>query len=95
MNKQEIFDYIDKIDDKTEYNDHSGALLLASELLDKLQKSGKTNRTKKLEHIKELHLLYGELTEPLSVMREDLRPWVRNSLKVALLSHGFAFGYDI
>ena len=95
MDRQEIIDTIDKVEKLTGRNDHSGALLLASSFLDKLQNSGKTIRTKKLEHIKELHNLYGELTGPLQAARDEMRPWVRNGLKDALAARGFAFGYDI
>jgi len=80
MNTEEQIDYIGKINSLTDQNDHSGALLLASEFLDKLQGQGKSSRTKQLEHVKALHELQGYLSEELGTIRDKLRPGIKMDL---------------
>lgn len=87
MNTEEQIDYIGNINSLTDQNDYSGALLLASEFLDKLVGQGKSNRTKQLEHVKALHELQGCLSEELGSIRDKLRPGIKMDLICELDSH--------
>lgn len=87
MSTEEQIDYIGKINRLTDRNDHSGALLLASEFADKLQGEGKSNRTKQLEHVKALHELQGCLSEELGTIRDKMRPGIKMDLICELDPH--------
>ncbi len=87
MNKEEQVDYIRKINRLADQNDHSGALLLASEFADKLQGQGKSNRTKQLVYIKALHELQGSLSDELGAIRDNLRPGIKRDLICELEPH--------
>ena len=72
------------IKERTDANDHTQALIIASKLLDNLQKSGETIRTKVLKHIREIAYLKGYMPDALLEMREESRPWIMNGLRNAL-----------
>ena len=77
------------IKERTEANDHNEALILASTLLDNLQGSDETIRTKILKHVREIAYLKGFMSIGLLEVREESRPWIMNGLKELLTAEEF------
>lgn len=84
MKNETILAVIDEIKELTSVNDHNEALIIGSTLLDNIQESGETIRTKVLKHVREIHYLKGHMPSGLIEMREESRPWIMNGLKEVL-----------
>lgn len=73
---------IHKLQQMTDRNNHTGALLLLAEMM------GNKREMRKLEHIDSLHDLYGHLVRPLQVMRNDTRDELYDQAKKVRYSDG-------
>ena len=90
MKTEDIESIIDEINKLTGDNDHSGAIVIASKLADKLSGNPETTRTKVLIHLREIHYLLKAIPPAIQAMREECRESIQQELK-----HGGAWGVNI
>ena len=77
---------IETINELTESNSHGLALLAASKYCDLLEGQGRSNITRKIALINELHELEGHLSEPLEQLRNECLNNTRKRLVLNLSS---------
>jgi len=80
LSEKDILSICDTIKERTEENDHNQALITASILLDGLESTGETPRTKILKHLRELQRLVGYMSSGLLELRESYRKPIMSGL---------------
>ena len=83
METSVIIDIANVIKERTESNDHTTSLIIASTLLDNIT-GAESNTTKILTHIREIHYLTGHMPVPLLELRESYRQAIMAGLKESL-----------